>query len=66
MRKYTATETLKREINIVKKTLVFLADSTNNGNAYHLTIDFKLGWLTVLSSRKIVEQELHFFESFGL
>ena len=27
---------------------------------YHLIVDLRLGWLTVLSSRKIVEQELHF------
>ena len=27
---------------------------------YHLMVDLRLGWLTVLSSRKIVEQELNF------
>lgn len=31
------------------------------GVTYHLIVLFRLGWLTVLSSMKIVEQELYFF-----
>lgn len=30
-------------------------------STYHLIVLLRLGWLTVLSSRNIVEQELNFF-----
>lgn len=31
--------------------------------SHHLMVLLRFGWLTVLSSMKIVEQELYFFDS---
>lgn len=32
-------------------------------SSHHLMVLLRFGWLTVLSSMKIVEQELYFFDS---
>lgn len=40
-----------------------LCVSVSERHSHHLIVLLRFGWLTVLSSMKMVEQELYFFES---